>query len=59
MIDEMRISDLEIDVSTGIMKNNDVFLLWGLTTTWEKKVVISNYGAGLTTTLMKKSSNKN
>ena len=23
MIDEMRISDLEIDVSTGIMKNND------------------------------------
>ena len=50
MIDEMRISDLEIDVSTGIMKNNDVFLLWGLTTTWEKKVVISNYGAGLTTT---------
>ena len=47
MIDEMRISDLEIDVSTGIMKNNDVFLLLGLTTTCGKKVVIRSNDAGV------------
>ena len=44
MIDEMRISDLEIDVSTGIMKNNDTYTHYYLN---EKKVVIRTNDAGV------------